>query len=53
MAKEHLKIEGLKSFVNIRATLNTGINQKLKNAFADLIPVEKPNVIEMIVPNPE
>ena len=52
IAKEHLKIEGLNKIVGIRATLNTGINKNLKEAFPSLIPIEKPVVEGRTVPDP-
>ena len=52
IAKEHLKIEGLKKIVGIRATLNTGLNENLKEAFPGLIPAERPIVEGRIVPDP-
>lgn len=52
MTKEHLKVEGLKKIVGIRATLNTGINENLKEAFSGLIPIERPVVKGGTVPDP-
>ena len=52
IAKEHLKIEGLSKIVGIRATLNTGINENLKEAFPGLIPIERPVVEGRTVPDP-
>ena len=53
LTKEHLKIEGLRKIVSIRATLNTGINENLKEYFPDLMPVERPVLEGRVIPDPE
>ena len=53
ITKEHLKIEGLNKIVDIRATLNTGINENLKESFPGLMPIERPVVEGRVIPNPE
>lgn len=54
--KEHLKLEGLKKIVSIRATLNRGANDKIKEAFADevlLIENSKASVTDIkVIPDP-
>lgn len=39
--KEHLTKEGLRKIVAIKATMNLGLPDKLKEAFPDLIPVQR------------
>jgi hypothetical protein len=53
MTKEHLKTEGLNKIVGIRAALNTGINENLKESFPGLISRERPVVEERVIPSPE
>jgi hypothetical protein len=40
--KEHLTIEGLQKIVNLRASINLGLSDKLKEAFPNTKPVERP-----------
>ena len=42
--KEHLTDEGLIKIVAIRASMNLGLSEKLKLAFPDVVPVERPLV---------
>lgn len=42
--EEHLTKEGLKKIVSIRASMNWGLSDKLKIAFPDITPVERPAV---------
>ena len=39
---KHLTPEGLRKIVAIRAAMNRGLSQKLKLAFPDVVPVERP-----------
>lgn len=50
--KEHLTIEGLRKIVAIKAVMNNGLNDVLKEAFPTVVPVERPEVIlpESIIP---
>ena len=41
---EHLTIEGLHKIVAIKASMNLGLSDKLKVAFPDVVPVERPIV---------
>ena len=41
---EHLNPEGLQNFVNIRASINLGLSDKLKEAFPETVPVKRPRV---------
>lgn len=43
--KEHLTWEGLTRIVAIKASINLGLSNKLKAAFPDIIPMERPLVI--------
>lgn len=40
--KAHLTVEGLNQIVNIKASMNLGLSDKLKSEFAGYIPVERP-----------
>lgn len=41
LEKEHNTLEGIQKIVNLRASLNWGLSDVLKEAFPDTIPVEK------------
>jgi hypothetical protein len=41
---EHLTPEGLKTIINIRASMNRGLTPALKEAFPDYIPASRPLV---------
>ena len=51
--KEHLTIEGLKKLVAIKASINWGLPDQLKEAFRDIEPVKRLNVVhkETLDPN--
>jgi len=40
--KEHKNIEGLNKFVQIKASINNGLNEVLQKSFPDIIPIERP-----------
>lgn len=40
--KEHLTDEGLRKFVNIRASFGKGISDELKKEFSNIVPLDKP-----------
>jgi hypothetical protein len=42
--KTHLTVEGLNQLVNIKASMNLGLSDKLKTEFAGCIPVKRPEV---------
>jgi hypothetical protein len=42
--KEHLTIEGIHKLIAIKASMNLGLSKKLKAAFPDTIPVQRPLV---------
>lgn len=44
--KEHSTIEGIKKIVNIKASLNTGLSESLKEAFPDTEPVQISEISE-------
>ena len=50
--KEHLTNKGLKKIVALRANLNLGLSKKLQPAFHNIVPVEKPLVLNQQIPNP-
>ena len=50
--KEHLTIDGLRKIVSIKASMNLGLTSDLEKAFPKIIPVERPLVVEKIVPDP-
>ena len=41
---KHLTPEGLRKIVAIRAAMNLGLSEKLKVAFPDVVPVERPKI---------
>ena len=53
MQKEHLNKEGFQAIVNIRASLNLGLSEKLKASFPKTIPVSRPLVDNSKIPDPE
>lgn len=50
--KEHLTPEGLQRIVSIRASLNLGLSDLLRNAFPDIEPIPRPLVIFKGIPDP-
>ena len=42
--KEHLTIKGIRKTVALKAAMNRGLSYKLKIAFTDIVPVERPLV---------
>jgi hypothetical protein len=44
--KEHLTNKGLLDIVNIKASLNLGLSEDLKNAFPNVVPKVRP-VVEL------
>ena len=51
--KEHLKLQGFKEIVSIRASMNLGLTDALKKAFPETIPVPRPTVKYEKVINPD
>lgn len=50
--KEHLKLQGFKEIVNIRASMNLGFTDALNKAFPEATPVPRPIVKDEKVINP-
>jgi hypothetical protein len=42
--KTHLTVEGLNGLVNIKASMNLGLSDKLKTEFAGYKPVKRPEI---------
>ena len=53
LKKEHLNSEGLKKIISIRASLNLGLSDTLKEAFPDTKPVIRPIVTNQEIPHPQ
>jgi hypothetical protein len=51
-AGEHLTLEGLQKIVNIKASMNRGLSNKLTAEFSKTVPVERPKVENRIIPDP-
>ena len=52
--KEHITTEGLQKIVAIKASMNRrNLSPKLKEAFPNIIPVDKPNVLNFPIPDPQ
>ena len=52
LKKEHLTVEGLEKLVAIKASMNQGLNDQLKEAFPSTVPLKKPKVLDKIVTEP-
>jgi len=48
----HLSLENFKKILGLRVNLNSGISEKLKEAFPDIIPILKPFVTLQDIPDP-
>jgi len=51
--KEHLTIDGLQKFVEIKATINKGLSDSLKLAFPSVTIIEKSMEIDSKINNPQ
>ena len=51
--KQHITMEGLKKIVAIKASMNRCLPLKLKDAFPNIIPVERPLVKNYPIPDPQ
>jgi hypothetical protein len=51
--KKHLTENGLQEIVNLRASLNLGLSDKLKKAFPKTIPVERQIFTKQQIPHPQ
>lgn len=52
LSNKHLEIEGLNEIVNIRASMNNGLSEKLKLAFPKFEPLERPLILNENIPDP-
>jgi hypothetical protein len=50
--KEHLTLEGLTKIVGIKASINKGLPDQLKEAFPDVEPINRPIVVNKEIPDP-
>jgi hypothetical protein len=50
--KAHLDTEGLHQVVNIKASINLGLSEKLKSEFKNFLPVERPFITTENIPDP-
>jgi hypothetical protein len=50
---EHLTLEGLQKIVNIKASMNRGLSNKLVAEFPNTVPAVRPKVEKHIIPNPQ
>ena len=50
--KEHLTLEGIQKLVGVKAGINRGLTSDLKEAFPDLISVNRPLVINQKIQDP-
>lgn len=50
--KEHLTSEGLEKIVALKAPLNLGLSDKLKQAFHDLKPIMRPLEVDQVIRDP-
>ena len=50
--KEHLTLDGLYKIVSLRAAMNNGLSEKQKAAFPDVVPVQRPLVLDQEIPDP-
>lgn len=51
--KEHITEKGLLTILSIRASLNLGLSESLKAAFPNIIPVLRPEVANITIPDSE
>jgi len=50
--KEHLTPEGLSKILNIKASINKGLSDKLKESFSNINPVLRPEVKNREIKDP-
>jgi hypothetical protein len=53
LGKEHLNPKGLQDIVNLRASINLGLTDKLRVAFPNTLPVPRPVVEDREIPHYE
>ncbi len=49
--KAHLKTEGIKEIINIKASMNLGLSNELKSNFINTIPVQRPTIKTTNIPD--
>jgi len=52
LRKEHLTPVGFRELLSIKAAINLGFSDTLKEAFQDIIPVERPIVEDQVISDP-
>ena len=50
--KEHMKQEGLRKIVAIRASMNRGLSSELQTAFLNVIPASRPKIANKTIQDP-
>lgn len=50
--KEHLTPTGLRNIVAIKASANRGLSEKIQAAFPNIVPVDRPRVLDQIIKDP-
>ena len=51
--KEHLTPEGLRKIIAIKASINNGLSEALKEAFPDIMPAMRPERKNISIYNPQ
>lgn len=51
-AKKHLSREGFLELLAIKASLNTGLSNKLQEAYPGIVPFPRPSVDSLIISDP-
>lgn len=49
---EHLTDQGLRKIINIKASMNKGISDKLKESFPNVVPVARPVLKDISIKDP-
>lgn len=49
--KEHLTSEGFRKILSIKASLNLGLSETLKQTFPEIVPVSRPKIEDQIIPD--
>lgn len=50
--KQHLTLKGLEHIVSIRASINKGMSDNLKQAFPNIVPVKRPLIVNQVIKDP-
>ena len=50
--REHLTIQGIQNIVNLRASINLGSSESLKEVFPNTVPVERPVIEDIAIDDP-